>query len=130
VVDDDVSVRESVSKVLGGADYDSVLAAGGLEAVARCHSNDIDLVLLDIGLPNQSGWETCQHLAREHAKAPIIVITGQSGQIKPALAAGAAGLMEKPLDADRLLQMIQLLLAKSNAPDPYRSKGIFYHIGA
>jgi len=115
LVDDDVSVREAVDKVLRGAGYEVVLAAGGLEAIARVQAQSVDLVLLDIGLPNQNGWEACQHLSREHAKIPIVVITGQTGQFKSALAAGAVALMEKPLDADRLLQVIQELLSSPSA---------------
>ena len=110
LVDDDASVRESVKKVLNDAGYDVVLAAGGLEAIAQFDAHAIDLVLLDIGLPNQNGWEACRHLSREHANVPIIVITGQTGQFKSALAAGAVALMEKPLDAHRLLHVIQELL--------------------
>jgi CheY-like chemotaxis protein len=132
-VDDGVSVRESVTKVFGHAGYEAVLAAGGLEAVARFDSNEIDLVLLDIGLPNiglpnQSAWKSAQHPAREYSEDPIIVITGQAGQFQQGLAAGAAAWMEKPLEAHRPLHRIQLLLAKSKEPAPCRSHGIPCHI--
>jgi CheY-like chemotaxis protein len=115
LVDDDASVRKAVEKVLRSAGYDVVLAAGGLEAVARIQAQSVDLVLLDIGLPNQNGLEACRHLSREYAKVPIIVITGQTGQSKTALAAGAAALMEKPLDAQRLLEVIQEFLSSRSA---------------
>jgi len=114
LVDDDASVRDSVNKVLRRAGYDVVLAAGGFEAIARFDAHSIDLVLLDIGLPNQNGWETCKHLARQPSNVPIILITGLQGQFKSALAAGAVALMEKPLDVHRVLQMTQDLLAKSS----------------
>jgi CheY-like chemotaxis protein len=130
LVDDDEAVRDSVNKVLHGAGYEVEMAAGGLQAIARFQARSIDLVLMDIGLPNQNGWETCRHFAREHSNVPVIVITGQAGQFKSALAAGAAALMEKPLDAHRLLRMIQELLGKPDAPDPYRSNGTFYYIAA
>jgi CheY-like chemotaxis protein len=130
LVDDDVSVREAVEKVLRGAGYEVVLAAGGLEAITRIQAQPIDLVLLDIGLPNQNGWEACRHLSREHANVPIIVITGQTGQFKSALAAGAVGLMEKPLDAHRLLEGIQQLLAAPKPSDPPRASASFYRSGA
>lgn len=130
LVDDDASVRKAVEKVLRGAGYEVVLAAGGLEAVARVQARPIDLVLLDIGLPNKNGWEACQHLNREHPKVPIVVITGQAGQFKSALAAGAVALMEKPLDANRLLQVVEELLVKSKSPDWSPSNPTFYHIGA
>jgi CheY-like chemotaxis protein len=128
VVDDDVSVRESVTKVLRGAGYQTVLAAGGLEAIARFLAHSIDLVLLDIGLPNQNGWETCKHLALGHAEVPIVVITGQEGQSNSALAAGAVALMQKPLDAPRLLQMIRELLGEPNESGPHRSNGAIHRL--
>jgi len=130
LVDDDASVRQSVEKVLRGAGYEVMLAAGGLEAISRVQTQPIDLVLLDIGLPNKNGWEACQHLNREHPNLPIIVIPGQAGQFKSALAAGAVGLMEKPLDADRLLQVIQELFGKAMQSDPSASNPTFYHVGA
>ncbi len=130
VVDDDASVRQSVNNVLIGAGYETVLAAGGLEAVVRFDSGSIDLVLLDIGLPNQNGWETCKHLGREHPDIPIIVMTGQTGQFKSAFSAGAAALMEKPLDARELLHTIQVLLTKPKESDPCRPVGTFYYTAA
>jgi CheY-like chemotaxis protein len=107
VVDDDLSIRDSVIKVLKSAGYDTVPAAGGLEALTRLLTQSIDVVLLDIGLPNQNGWETCRNIAREHTAVPIIVITGQTGLSKLALEAGATAFMEKPLEADQLLEMIE-----------------------
>jgi DNA-binding response OmpR family regulator len=130
VVDDDVSVRESVNKVLGDAGYDTVLAADGVEAIVRFDSCPADLVLLDIGLPIHNGWETCRHLARAHSEVPIIVMTGQPAQFKSALAAGAAALMEKPLDAHQLLHIVQVLLAKPKEFDTCFSNGTFYYTAA
>ncbi len=130
LVDDDASVRESVEKVLRGAGYEVALAAGGLEGIVRAQVQPIDLVLLDIGLPNKNGWEACQHLKREHPTVPIIVITGQAGQFVSAVSSGAVALMEKPLDAQRLLHVIQELLVQARPPDPSSASFTFYHIGA
>jgi DNA-binding response OmpR family regulator len=113
VVDDDDVVRESVNKVLQAAGYETVIASGGLEAIMRCHIQPIDLVLLDLGLPNQNGWETCQLLAREHSSTPIIIMTGQEGQHKTALRAGAEVLLKKPLDAQQLLRVIERIVGRS-----------------
>lgn len=129
VVDDDASVRESVNKVLGDAGYETVLAAGGLDAIVRVDSGSIDLVLLDIGLPTQSGWEICKHLSREHSNVPIIIMTGQTRQFKLAIDAGAAALMEKPLDAYELLHTIQLLLGQTES-EPGHPMATFYYIAA
>jgi CheY-like chemotaxis protein len=129
LVDDDVSVRESVEKVLRGAGYEVALAAGGLEAIAKFQAQAFDLVLLDIGLPNLNGWEACRHLARQRPKVPIVVITGQSGQFKSALAVGAVALMEKPLEALRLLDSVQEILGKPDATDPLSAGGTISHVG-
>jgi CheY-like chemotaxis protein len=129
-VDDDIAVRESVRKAFGNAGYEAVLAAGGLEDVARLLANEIDVVLLDIGVANASGWKTWQHLARNGSETPIIVIIGQAGQIKSALADGSVGLMEKPLEPPPLPERIQLLLARSKEPDLCRPNAISYHVAA
>jgi CheY-like chemotaxis protein len=130
LVDDDASVRESVEKVLRSAGYEVVLAAGGLEAIAKFQAQSIDVVLLDIGLPNLNGWEACRHLARERPNVPIVVITGQAGQFKSALAAGAVALMEKPLDAHRLLEVVQEILVKANPSNSFPPNKTFHPVGA
>lgn len=113
VVDDDASVRESVDKVLRGAGYQTLLAAGVSDAIVQFHALPIDLVMLDIGLPNQKGWETCKQVSGAHPNVPMIVIAGQGGPFSSALAAGASAFMVKPLDANEMLKKAQELLAHS-----------------
>jgi DNA-binding response OmpR family regulator len=112
VVDDDVSVREAMSRVLQDAGYEVRLAADGAEAVARFESDEIDLLLLDLGLPLESGWDIFERITRENPFLPIIIITGQPDQHEVAVAAGVGALMEKPLDVSELLHTIQELLAE------------------
>jgi DNA-binding NtrC family response regulator len=75
------------------------------------------LILLDLGLPNKSGWDTFEGFTSQNPTLPIIIITGQARQAKMAMAAGVGALMEKPLDAAQLLQTIQELL---NEPEEAR----------
>ena len=112
VVDDDTSVRESVSKVLNEEGYDAVLAADGDAALKQFATREIDLLLLDLGLPIKSGWDVFEQITTENPFVPIIIITGQADQYRAAVAAGVGALMEKPLDVPRLLQTIQDLLAE------------------
>lgn len=112
VVDDDDSVRESLKKVLQDAGYEVTLAAGGLEALGRCDLEPIDLVLLDLNLPNQSGWDVFEPLTRDHPFTPIIIITGLPNQYPTALTAGAGALMEKPIEVPALLKTMEELLAE------------------
>jgi DNA-binding response OmpR family regulator len=112
VVDDDVSVRESMSRVLQDAGYEVRIAADGAEALAQFETDDIDLLLLDLGLPLESGWDIFERITRENPFLPIIIITGQPDQHDVAVAAGVGALMEKPLDVSELLRTIQELLAE------------------
>ena len=112
VVDDDASVRESVSKVLNEEGYNAVLAADGNEALKQFATHKIDLLLLDLGLPIKSGWDVFEQITAENPFVPIIIITGQADQYRVASAAGVGALMEKPLDVPQLLQTIQDLLAE------------------
>lgn len=113
VVDDDVSVRESVCKVLQAEGYETITAADGAAALKQFVMHPIDLLLLDLGLPLKSGWDVFEYITRKNPLLPIIVITGQSRQKRMAQAAGAGALMEKPLDVEELLRVIKQLLAES-----------------
>lgn len=112
VVDDDASVRNALSKVLSDAGYEPVLAADGREALKRFDAKQIGLLLLDLGLPRKSGWDTFEQITRSDPALPIIIITGQTEEYDTAVAAGVGAFMEKPLDADQLLDTMKRLLAE------------------
>jgi DNA-binding response OmpR family regulator len=111
VVDDDESVRESLKRVLQGAGYEVVLAAGGLEAAVRFDPEQIDLLLLDLSLPNQSGWDVFEGVTTRYPCVPVIIITGLPDQYRTAVAAGVGALFEKPVEVPALLTAIEALLA-------------------
>jgi CheY-like chemotaxis protein len=110
LVDDEWSILEALSKVLGAEDYEVVLAENGQDAVEKIAAEPIDLILLDLGLPVKDGWATLEWLARINPLLPVIIITGRSEQRTLAEKAGAYALMEKPLDVPLLLQTIRDLL--------------------
>lgn len=72
VVDDDLAVRESLSKVLCEAGYEAVLAADGQEALQQVEQQPIDLLILDLRLPNKYGWDAFEQIKRMHPLLPII----------------------------------------------------------
>jgi DNA-binding response OmpR family regulator len=113
IVDDDQSVRESLRKVLEGAGYEVALAAGGVEAAVRLEPGRIDLVLLDLNLPNQSGWDVFEQITTRRPLVPVIIITGLPVQRGTAAMAGVGALFEKPVEVAALLQRMEELLAES-----------------
>jgi CheY-like chemotaxis protein len=112
LVDDDPGVRRMLQRVLEEEDFFVVTAANGLEALERGQASAPDLVLLDLNLPVQNGWDTLKRLADEVPVLPVIIITARPNQLFPALASGAGALMEKPLDLPKLLRTIRQLLAE------------------
>ena len=110
VVDDDPGVRESLMAVLREEGYIALPAGGGSQALALASSMPPDLVLLDLNLMGQNGWDIFERLTSEHPTVPIIIITARSDQLFTAVATGAGALLEKPLDIPMLLQTIARLL--------------------
>ena len=123
LADDDVSVRESLRKLLHTEGYQVVLAVNGVEAVEKFRSeeNPIDLVLLDLNMPLKNGWATLDRLIEYNPCLPVMVLTGLPNQYTLAEAAGVSALVEKPIDVQALLQLMQDLLAK---PVQSRLQGI------
>ena len=113
LMDDDSSVREMLMRVLVGEGYLVLPAASGVEGLKIAAATQIDLVLLDLNMPGQSGWDTFEELTAENPLVPVIIITARSNQLFTALASGVGALLEKPLDFPNLLQAIANLLAES-----------------
>ena len=112
LVDDDRSIRESLSKILQAESYEVVLAENGQEAIEKHGTERIDVLILDLNLPVQNGWATLERLVGIDPLLPVVIITGRSNQRAPAETAGADALMEKPLDVPLLLQTIRELLTE------------------
>jgi len=115
VVDDDRSIRESLSKILQAENYEVVLGENGQEAIEKHGAEHIDLLILDLN-PDAAGvrnaWATLERLIGINPLLPVVIITGRSNQRSLAETAGADALMEKPLDVPLLLQTICELLAE------------------
>jgi DNA-binding response OmpR family regulator len=113
LVDDDPSVREMVGRVLVGEGYLVLSAANGPEALRIAAAAHIDLVLLDLNMPGQSGWDTFERLATGDPLLAVIVITARPQQLFTAVNAGVGALLEKPLNFTTLLKTMRDLLAES-----------------
>ncbi len=113
LVDDDPSVVAALTGVLRSEGYDVIQAFDGLAALQHFHTvGGADIVLLDLNMPVKGGWDAFEQLTAINPLVPIIVITARPDQQSLAAAAGAAALMEKPLDIPLLLETMQKLLAE------------------
>src|ERR1041385_8812000 len=79
VVDDDISVRTSLQKILTDADYQVTAVADG--GAAEGIFEKADLLILDLNLPIQDGWDILGHVNSDYPMLPVIVITGLADQL-------------------------------------------------
>jgi DNA-binding response OmpR family regulator len=113
LVDDDMQIRKSLHKVLCAEGYEVVLAANGQEGIRQFCADRFDLLLLDVSLPDMSGWEVFGTITSINPFLPIMVITGKEDQHDLAVLGGVGALIEKPLDVPRLLETVRALLAEA-----------------
>ena len=114
LVEDDADISRALSLRLGAAGYRVTTAADGILAVQGFEDLRPDLVVLDVSMPGNSGFEVARRL-REHpalAATPLIFITASKrpGLRERAERLGAIGFFEKPFDTHELLTLIGLTL--------------------
>jgi CheY-like chemotaxis protein len=112
LVDDDRSVLDALGAVIESEGFELVRAADGHAAVEKFRQQAIDIVLLDLNMPVKGGWDTFERLTTINPLLPIIVITARPDAYPVAMAAGVAGLMQKPLDIPLLLEAMREVLAE------------------
>ncbi|WP_050785866.1 response regulator [Pedosphaera parvula] len=110
LVDDDISVRESLGRALESENYEVVQAANGQEALERFSEQQIDVVLLDVNMPVINGWDALDRMQEINPFLPTVIITARPNQYERAAAAGAVALMEKPLALPVLIGLLNHLM--------------------
>lgn len=109
LVEDDSDLRESLALLLEGAGYRVVEAAHGGEAYDRLLAGlDVCLILLDLFMPVMNGF-TFRARQLDHAelaRIPVVVVSADSEAARRAAAPGVVATMTKPIDLDRLLEVV------------------------
>jgi two-component system, NtrC family, nitrogen regulation response regulator NtrX len=109
VVDDEESIRRTLSAVLRDEGYPVILARDGDEALAKAALEQPDVVLLDVAMPGKDGIEVLGRLKEEMPGLPVVMMSGH-GTIETAVKAtklGAWDFIEKPLSIDKVLVAIR-----------------------
>src|SRR5579864_5113426 len=105
VVDDDISVRESLELLIASAGWQPEIFASAQEFLHRPRSPVPNCLVLDLSLPGLNGLELQRRIAAERTDMPIIFITGHGDvpSTVQAMKAGATEFLTKPFDDDALL---------------------------
>jgi CheY-like chemotaxis protein len=129
IVDDDPTIRLIASEMLRHEDYAVVQASDGDEALEVVSILPVDLVVLDMLMPNRDGLETITQLKAAHPEVRILAISsgGQMGSgllLRTALAFGADEALPKPLHADTFTRAVARILAGSVPEAPAQMTGL------
>ena len=109
VVDDDPTVRNVLSTLLGFEGVDVSMAEDGVAALAMAERLRPDVVLLDVNLPGKDGFEVCRELKARAAGERVVMITGRAAREDElaGLAAGADAFLRKPFSPLELIETVR-----------------------
>jgi DNA-binding response OmpR family regulator len=115
LVEDDDQIAAPLIRTLEREDYAVERLDEGLPAVARVQAGDIDLVLLDLGLPDVDGLELCRQLRDASYDGGILILTARGGEIDRVvgLDLGADDYIAKPFGLAELLARVRALLRRT-----------------
>jgi CheY-like chemotaxis protein len=115
IVDDDVRNVFSITSVLEDHGMDVSFAENGKDALRLLEENpQVDLVLMDVMMPEMDGYETTRRIREQEALKviPIIALTAKAmkGDREKCIAAGASDYITKPVDPEQLLSLMRVWL--------------------
>jgi len=119
VVDDEVNIRESISRLFELEGIESSCAEDGAAAQALLSSEAYDAVVLDLRMPGMDGQELLDWIAAEGIRSPVVMISahGEIDDAVRALKAGAADYLTKPFDPDELVLRVRSAAAARRSAD-------------
>lgn len=114
IIDDDVGMNELLALLLAPASSEILSANSGKDGLELARKCKPDLIILDLMMPDMSGWMVCKHL-REFSHTPILILTAMDspGVIAQALDSGADDYLVKPVSSGTLIAHLNKLLRRS-----------------
>jgi len=115
LVEDDLILSETLVELLESEGYDVTLVSAGNKALEATYDEEFELMLLDVNIPDFSGFELLKMLRESGNETPCIFLTSLNdiASLSRGFEVGADDYLKKPFDFDELLVRIQALLRKS-----------------
>jgi CheY-like chemotaxis protein len=117
VVDDHQDTCTGMKMILERRGYHVAVAYSAEQAAEKARSQDFDLLISDIGLPDRSGYELMQELRSQGLPGIALSGFGMENDVNRARDAGFAEHLTKPINFDRLEEVIQQLLSRATTSD-------------
>ncbi len=126
VIDDELTVRETLADMLSALGHRVELAESGQEALKKLDRFDFDLVFTDLSMPEMDGWETAREIRKRCPDLEIVMVTGYGpGTVPPSGETGLVnGVIGKPFDFDQVSQSIQQVMSRRTALENVSVKAV------
>src|ERR1700732_4621117 len=124
VVEDDPNIVDLIRSNLAVRGFDTIVSVDGMRALQLLETEDPDIVLLDLMLPEADGFDLCRQI-RERSPVAIIVVSARGGERDKvtALHMGADDYLTKPFSIEELLARIAATLRRTRPAAPPRQRG-------
>ena len=122
IVDDDPDLVEAVTMILESKEYDVIAAYGGIEGLEKAKTEEPDLIVLDVMMPDKDGYAVCKELKGDpqYSKIPILLLTAVVSKISTTRYTQQMGLeteaddyIDKPVEPAELVKRIEILLGRA-----------------
>lgn len=115
IVDDEPAMRQGLADNLEFEGYETAMAANGKEGLEMILATSYDLVVLDVMMPEMSGFDVCKELRKRNISVPIILLTAKGEEIDKVLGLelGADDYITKPFSLRELIARIKAILRRS-----------------
>lgn len=114
IADDDAHIRELAALFLQSEGFEIVEAGNGVEALSIIEDSGIDMVILDIMMPQMDGWDLCRDIRNRYPDMPLLMVTAksESGQKVKGFQLGTDDYLTKPFDPMELVMRVKALMKR------------------
>jgi len=114
IVDDDRDLAAAVSRALENAGFKTVLASTASDALRMAATEEPDLIILDLTLPDMDGIEVCREVHRDDVSIPVIMLTARTDETERivGLEVGADDYVTKPFSVKELIARVKAVLRR------------------
>ncbi|CAM2792388.1 response regulator transcription factor [Acinetobacter celticus] len=126
IIEDDFMIAESTQTLLKYQGFDVDWVNNGIDGLKKIQHEEVDVVLLDLGLPMMDGMQVLKQIRQNHPNLPVLIISArdQLQQRVEGLNQGADDYLVKPYEFDELLARIHALLRRSGKEQIQNSEAL------